>query len=178
MKNLEDHQRAMLDLLKHRGAPGVDPYLQRVASSPGLAVLRDIALFWRSFHIETQCRFTSRLLTRLGLFDEVVAAYFDASSTSPYVEELSRSFLHWLRTYPDPFVQSVSQFEFAVLMVKSGSPDTFEVVWDRNPDAVLAALGSGAALPGSEDGCRYRLRLGPGVPGGLACTREAQLAPV
>ena len=83
----------LLALIKGRGAPPDDPYLQRVAGSRELAMVREIALWWRTFQLEAQCRFTSRLLKRLGSFQALVAAYFDNNATSPFVEELSLGFL-------------------------------------------------------------------------------------
>ena len=111
MTGLELQQRGLLALIKGRGAPPGDPYLQRMAGSRELAMIREIALWWRTFQLEAQCRFTSRLLKRLGTFPSLVAAYFDKNATSPFVEELSLGFLRTLRTHDDPLVRAVSQFE-------------------------------------------------------------------
>ena len=101
MMNLEDHQRGLLNLIKSRGAAPTNSYLRGVAASPGLGVVRETALFWRAFQLQSQCPFTCRLLKRLGCFEALLAEYFSSTSTSPYVEELSRDFLQWLRLHDE-----------------------------------------------------------------------------
>src|SRR6478672_773667 len=93
MSNLERRQRGLLDLVKNRGGAPCDPYLQRVADSRGLAMVRKIALWWRAVSLEAQCRLTARLLKKIGCFDAQVASYFDRNATSAFVEELSLGFL-------------------------------------------------------------------------------------
>jgi hypothetical protein len=175
MLTLEAQQRGLLDLVKNRGASPVDPYLRQVEGSPQLAMVREIALWWRVFALEAQCRFTSRLLKRLGLFRETVAFYFDNNSTSPFVEELSLDFLYSLRAHPDPLVRSVSQSERALLLCKAGSGNAAEIFWDRHPDRVFQALEEGSELPAGEAGGVYRLRIDRELPGMVACTRDTVL---
>jgi hypothetical protein len=174
MTPLEIHQRGLLDLIKGRGADGEDdPYLQRVAGSRELGMLREIALWWRKLHVERQCRFTSRLLKRLGKLDSLVSRYFRDNATSPFIEELALDFLRMLSAHPDRLIRAVSQFEFAFLQVRSGSAESFEVCWDRHPDLVIRALEEGADLPVADDEIVYRMRIGESVPGLFACKRES-----
>ena len=84
MTHLERQQRGLLNLIKNRGVSPDDPYLVHVAGSRELALVREIAVWWRAFQIEGQCRFTSRLLKRYQCFDTVVANYFNNNSTSPF----------------------------------------------------------------------------------------------
>lgn len=167
MNSLKDQQLGLLDLVKRRRLHPVDPYLQSVAASPGLAVVRETALFWRAYQIESQCRFTTKLLKRLGLFDALVADYFDHNPASAFVEELSRDFLRALSRHDDPLVRAVSQFEAAVLETKSGSAEVFEIIWDRDPQLVISALRSERELPPMEESFAYRLQIGEGIPGAL-----------
>jgi hypothetical protein len=169
---LEAYQRGLLDLIKGRGDPPADPYLQRVAGSAELAVVREIALWWRAFQIEAQCRLSSRLLKRLGCFETRVAAYFDGNATSPFIEVLSRGFLRSLDAHDDRLVRAVTQFEFALLEVRSGSDQVFEIDWDRHPDVVLVALDRGSELPAAEPEFLYRMRIDRESPGAIACSRE------
>jgi len=172
MTNLEYQQRGILNLIKRRNVPPGDPYLQHVAASPGLAIMRETALFWRAFQIQDQCRFTARLLARLGWFDALVASYFEDNVTSPFVEELSRDFLRSLQLHDDALVRAMSQFEYAVLEVKSGSAQTFEITWDRHPDLVFRALEIDGELPAAEEGNVYTMHVDRKLPGMIACTRE------
>lgn len=173
MTPLELQQRGLLDLVKNRGAPPDDPYLRRVAGSRGLAMVREIAVWWRAFQLEGQCRFTSRLLKRMACFDALVTKYFNNNATSPFIEELGHDFLNSLRMHDDRLIRAVSQFEYAFLEVRAGSAETFEIVWDRHPDFVFLALSNGSELPPSEPGSQYRMRVARDLPRKIACTRES-----
>ena len=175
MMTLEAQQRGLLDLIKNRGASPADPYLLQVQGSPQLAMVREIALWWRMLALEAQCRFTSRLLQRSGIFQKTVASYFDNHPTSPFVEELSVDFLRSLRAHPDPLLRAVSQSERALLQCKAGSGDTVEILWDRNPDHVFQALEDGSELPPVEADGIYRLRIDRDLRGMVACIRETVL---
>jgi hypothetical protein len=172
MMRLEVHQRGLLDLVKSRGMPPEDPYLRRVAGSAELAIVREIAIWWRVFQLEAQCRFTSRLLKRLGCFGEIVTSYFNNNRTSPFVEELSHDFLSSLCMHFDPLIRATAQFEDAFLKARAGSTEHFEILWDRHPDLVFLALENGSELPSAEPGRVYRMRVSQEAPGMVACTRE------
>jgi hypothetical protein len=66
----------------------------------------------------------------------------------------------------------VSQFEFALLEVRAGSAQAFEISWDRHPDFVFLALESGTEMPAPEPGVRYRMRVARNLKGMIECTRE------
>ncbi len=172
MSNLELHQRGLLDLVKNRAVVPSDPYLQLVANSRELAMVRKIALWWRAFALEAQCRFTTRLLRKLGCFDALVENFFDGNATSPFIEELSLHFLGSLHGHEDRLIRAVSQFELAFLKVRSGSADTYEITWDRNPDPVVLALQIGGELPACEPGYLYHMRVCRDLPDMIVCSRE------
>ncbi len=169
---LEVYQRGMLDLVKNRGLATDDPYLRDLAKSRELAILREIAIWWRTFQIDVQCRFTSRLFKRRGCFEQSVTSYFDQNATSPFVEELSHGFLTSLRDHPDSLVRSVTQFECAFLRVRGGSPERYEVLWDRHPDLVFVALEEAGDLPPVEAGVIYRMTIAGDIPHLFSCVRE------
>jgi hypothetical protein len=170
MKELEAQQRGVLDLIKGRSVSPDDPYLRCVANSHGLAVLREIAIWWRALQLEARCRFTSRLLKRLGIFHKLVEDYFDNNAIPPFVEDLSRDFLSLLSAHTDPLVLSVSQFERGFLEARAGSAEAFEVLWDRHPDIVLRALEEGTEIPGPEIERVYCMRIDRNLPRLCACT--------
>jgi hypothetical protein len=172
MSALEAQQRGLLALLKNRATPTDDPYLRRVAQSRELALLRMIALWWRTFALEAQCRFTVRLLKRRGSFAADVACYFDGNATSAFAEELSLGFLAALREHEDPLVCAVARFEHALLALRAGDVDGCEIPWDRNPDQVVVALETGGELPPPDPGGLYLMRVARDLPGLVACTRE------
>jgi len=175
MPSLAEHQRAMLGLVKGRGMSGLDdPYLARVAGSTQLALMREISAWWCALGIRGACPWTSRLLDRLGLFDACVEAFCLEQDVSPYIEKAGRQFLSRLRGSGDCLVASLAGFELALLAMRRGEDEEFTVEWDRNPDSVMTALGSGADLPPAEAGCLYRLRLS--LPDLMSCER-LELAP-
>ena len=171
MSSLEHRQRGLLDLVKNRGPIPCDPYLQQVANSASWQCSK-IALWWRAVSLEAQCRFTARLLKRLGCFDARIGDYFDRHATSPFIEELSFGFLASLHDHGDPLVRSIAQFELALLKVRSGSADKYSVEWNRNPDRVVLALERADELPPCEPDYRYRMQVGRELPGMVACSRE------
>jgi hypothetical protein len=175
MNSLEYHQKGLMDLVKGRKVEGRDPYLEQVAQSRDLAMMREIAVWWRKLHIASQCRFTAKLLKRLGVFNSLVSQYFQNNASSPYIEELSLDFLSWLGTHADATVRAVSQFEWAFHKVRAGSADRFEVSWDRHPAIFLCSLAGDGELPEPEDGVLYRMRIGGDIPGLFECTRESEL---
>jgi hypothetical protein len=160
MMTLEDLERGLVDAIKVRTA-STPPDPRCVPVSSTLGVVRKTALVWRAFQLESQCPFTCRLLKRLGCFEAVMMDYFSHNALWPNIEELSRDFLHSLRLDPDVMVRAVSQFELAALKVKAGRGEVFEILWDRDPDAVLSALQNGSVLPAAEGADRYRVRIDP-----------------
>ncbi len=171
MLSLEDYQRGMLALIKGRAVPPGSVYIQQVAASPGLAIVREIALFWRTFEIGIQCRLTWRLLTRLGSGDALVAGYFNHNPTSPFVEQLGLGFLEWLADHDDALVRAVAGFELAIMRIKGGMADAAEIRWDRDPERVLHVLQTGGELPHAEDGPDYLLRIGGKQADLITCSR-------
>lgn len=172
MTQLELQQRGLLDLVKGRGAPPDDPYLRLVAGSRELAMVRQIAIWWRKYQLEGQCWLTSRLLKRRNYFESLVTSYFNHHATSPFIEELSHGFLAFLNGHDDLLVRTVAQFEDALLQIRGGSAATFEVLWDRHPDHVFLALENGSELPAPENDCQYRMLLAADLPQFVTCTRE------
>lgn len=177
MNNLEQRQRGLLDLMKNRGEVPDDPYLQRVAKSRELAMLRKIAHWWNVVSLAAQCRLTARLLKKLGAFDGAVEDYFNRNATSPFIEELALGFLASLHDHGDLLVRAMSQFELAIARVRGGSERAHEIEWDRNPDLVFRALEGTGELPASEPGYCYRMRVSRDLPGMVACVRDAAAKP-
>ncbi len=172
MTTLETYQRGLLDLVKSRGTPPTDPYLCEVASSRGIEVVREIAVWWRAFQIATQCPLVSRLLKHHGCFDETIGQYFANNQTSPFVEELTNHFLLFLNGNNDHFLRSAAKFERALLSARAGSEDICEIYFDRNPDLAFQSLEQAGTIPPPEPGFRYRMIVDRHLPGMFRCTRE------
>jgi hypothetical protein len=170
--NGRHRQAALLALVKGRQAVVAgDAWLERVAGSRELGMIREIALWWRRFQIETQCRFTSRMLKRLGRYDEIVAAYFDTNRTSPFIEELAADFLAYVaETSEADCVRQVARFERALLRLREAPDEITEICWDRHPVGVIESLEGHGPLPPPET-ARYRMRVGAPIDGLIECSR-------
>jgi hypothetical protein len=177
MLTLAQQQQALLRILRKdtqrvdTNPPETDPWLTEVVHSPGLAMVHEIAAWWLRFQIESHCRLTSRLMKRMGSFDQWLAAHSSENTIPPAVEELTHQFLSSLARHPDPLLRAVAAFEQACL-TPSGPPYPFTTLWDRNPNAALTALNQGTELPPPEPGIQYTLTLGPGSPLAIHCSRE------
>ncbi len=154
MMDLEEQQRTLLALIKKRllEPNGIDEYLQRVAASEQLALLREIALWWRALGIERNCPLTAQLLKRLGRFELTVEGFYCRYATSPYMEEMAMQFLETASADSDALVRAVAGFELAMLRLAQGDTRSFVIEWDRDPAAALMSIRSGNPLPES-DGC-------------------------
>jgi hypothetical protein len=148
-----------------------DPWLASVVCSPGLLILRQTASWWQRFQIESSCRYTSRLMKRLGCFESSLAAHFAAHSAAPAIEDLAAQFLTSIEKHENPLVRPVAQFELFCLGPAGATPRAVTIVWDRDPEAVIVALDRSLPLPEPAPGTRYHLRLSSNNP--AYCIRES-----
>jgi hypothetical protein len=171
MLSLAEHQRAMLDLIKGRGAPPADPYLAQIAGSPELGMLREVAVFWRMLGIESACALLARLLKRRGTFEASVEQFYREEDVSPYAERAGEQFCLWMGSDGDPLLAAVVEFELALKRIRAGDTREFIVDWDRSPETVFVALAGGGELPPAEVCAVYRLHLSHALPGLARCER-------
>jgi hypothetical protein len=172
MTNLEKHQRGVLALIKER-PPDFPPddWLRRIAGSRELEMLREIALWWRGFQVSSQCRFTSRLLKQLRIFETEIAAFYGSRATAPFIDQLAREFLGNLVDHPDPLVRSLAATELAMFELRRPEPVSKEIVWDRNPEQVFAALDRWEPVPDEDASYLYLLKLDREFPQLAKCVR-------
>ena len=136
-QTLGEYQKAMLDLLKERaGASFSDPHLAEVVHSPGLGLLREVAVWWRGFAVESACPWTARLRKKLQRFESSVETFYRSQNVSPYVEKAGEEFLFRMSADPEPLVAAMARLELALLRMRQGSSDEYLIEWDRNPDPV------------------------------------------
>ena len=176
MTTLAGQQRGLLALLKRRPRATLsesweDEWLQRVDGSRELEMLQEIALWWRCFQISAKCRYSSRLLQRLGCFHETVAEYFEGGPTSPFIEQLGPDFLESLESHPDHLIAAMARTERHMGQLQSNEIALVEIAWDRNPDLVFSALDKNEPLPRKDLGFLYRMRIGNELPQGIDCIR-------
>jgi hypothetical protein len=170
MSGLAESQGSMLRLIKARPINTKDSYLKLVEGSAELAAMREIAIWWRTYHLERVCVHTTRLMRRLGLFDQAVAKFNAGTAASPFAEEIGRQFAAAMSAHADPLVASMAQFEAALLKVRGGSAGRYGIEWDRNPNDVFRALEQGGELPPSEGMSCYFVEVAASIPGMVCCT--------
>jgi hypothetical protein len=171
MTTLAEYQKTLLDLMKGRttAAPFTDPHLAELAQSPGLGLLREIAVWWRGFAVETNCPWTAQLLKKLGEFDSSVEAFYRGQNVSAYVEKAGEQFLLQMSSNPVPLVAAMARFELALMKVKQGDAETHCVEWDRNPEQVFQFLKSVRDLPPIEPGMIYHTYIARDIPEMVRC---------
>ncbi len=173
MLSLQEQQEALRDILRGRPVDTrQDAWLAEVSQSPGLAIIRETIAWWQRFQIEMQCRYTSRLLKRKGVFTEAVAFCFSASPAAPSIEELAAQFLTWASTNEDSLLRAVAAFELACLVQNSAGAQPRSIEWDRSPTNALLALEESIEMPAPESGVRYVMHIGPDPRVGMTCVRE------
>jgi hypothetical protein len=174
MSDLAQLQNNTLRLIKARPIDPKDWYMDPVEASRELAAIREIAIWWRTYHLERTCVHTARLMRRLGLFGQAVAEFYSNTAASAFAEEAGRQFVASMSGHADPLVASMAQFEAALLKVRAGSADRYGIEWDRNPNDVFRALEQGGELPASEGMPCYFVEVAANIPDMVCCTYFAQ----
>lgn len=141
---LAAQQRALLALLKDRPLAGqVDPYLDSVRNSKGLATQRMIAAWWRRFDVERLAPLTSRALGHAGRLDDALTRLQRDPDTPPGMAAVAMHFLEHHVADSDPLIAAVASTEQALTLVARGDRSRHEVAWDCDPAPVLDALLAG-----------------------------------
>ena len=173
MLTLEEQQRSLQAVVRGNTANLYsDRWQQSAAASPRFRMMHAIALWWQRFQIEWQCRYTSRLMKRLGCFESYLEAHFLKHPAPPSTGEMTAQFLSSLQRHEDPLLRAVASLELACIKSKIASAQTTTIFWDRDPNQVMDALDRFARLPDPEPKVRYILRMGAHLPDGISCKRQ------
>jgi hypothetical protein len=176
MSTLAEYQKNMLALIKGRTIPyKADQHMIELTRSRGLGLLREVAVWWRGFAVESASPWTARLLKKLGRFQSTVEKFYREQDVSPYVQKAGEQFLFKMSATPEPLVAAMARLELALMRVRQGSADEYLVEWDRNPELVFQALRSGGELPPEEPGMRYRAYVSRDIPELVRCECEENL---
>jgi hypothetical protein len=143
-------QDGLADLIKDRPITVEDPYLATVADSDGLALVHEIAEWWRSLSLEQNAPLTTALLDRRGRRAEFVAVLTRNPDLSPFHAELAGRLLTLAAHDADALLSALARFERALLLAADGSLDgEVRVPWPVDPYPVLHALLFNSELPDS-----------------------------
>lgn len=114
-------------------------YERELAQSPSLAVVRDIARWWRAYQLERYCLITSGLLQVQGDFEAAVADFYETTQNVPaWIEDAGDAFLRFIARRPDPVAASLAEFEAALIAARKGELMSGRVIdWNVHPYEVL-----------------------------------------
>jgi hypothetical protein len=165
--DLAEHQRKLLSMIKGSYRPSVEdePYLQAVAGSDQLELVREIATWWRIFDLERYCALTSRLLKQRGEYESTVDRFVKTHAISPFINEVSEAFLEDLGASDDRLLGEVAQFELALTRAKRGDQTTYTIEWEHDPATVLTCLVKGIAIEADEAPGHYWVTVNASLPG-------------
>jgi hypothetical protein len=157
--DLAAHQRALLELIENGASPAPagdrDAYVDEVAASKGLRVLRDIVASWEAYDVRRSCPLTAIALSRTGRFEEAVRGIsFGASSA--FLESRAMRFLDEMARDGDALIAAVARFELALMRVRQGDARQHVIEWDRDPAVIINGLLAYRWLADQAPRGRYR----------------------
>ncbi len=102
--DLAGRQRLLLAMLKGRLVPGSpdEKAALRLYGDRELAMLREVALWWRKLGIMRACRFTPALLDRQGRLDDAIRDFVRSSAGSDFIDRQGELFLIHAMTDTSP----------------------------------------------------------------------------
>jgi hypothetical protein len=165
MMDLARQQTALLSLLKSGQSGDCDPYVQTVANSAHLVMLREIILAWRFFDIQRHCRLTASLLKKHGNFESAVKSFAATPSLSPFPDKLAEVFLRQMSEHDDPLVACVAQFELYLTKVKLGDTGEYTIDWPTDPVKLITSLTQDGPVDPLTANEPHRMRIARRYPG-------------
>ena len=168
--NLETYQRSLHRLVTH-GKPEIDDpqYVQALAGSSSLAVVREIVCFWRAYSLERSCILTTTWLKGQGRFESEVERFLTTETFSPYADESRVQFLRYLVTDNDPLVAALAEFEIALDEVRFDSCEMRILEWPCDPKPILSAILNDNDIIDPVISKRYRVTISSALPDGFVC---------
>jgi hypothetical protein len=146
---LADHQRTVARLVVTGEAEPGDPYGDRVAGTPELAVVREVGARWRSLGLRLHCPLTWRSLGPAERRDAALDRFAAEPGRSPHLHVQARQFLAFAAGHDDPEVAAVARFERSVLDAPGAHHDDRVVIdWPCHPVPLLQALAEGRDTAG------------------------------
>lgn len=141
--NLQQLQTNLLSLIKLRqtDADMTDNYLKNVSVSDNIKFVRKNALWWRIIQIEKYCPLTSGLLKASEKFEIEIINFFKESNYSAFREEVGIQFLEFITAKNlNTLQQCVSEFELALIQLKTGKPIIYKKQWTFDPYPIIGSL--------------------------------------
>jgi hypothetical protein len=157
--DLAAHQRALHELIENRAstapAGARDGYIDEVAGSHALGVLRDIVASWEAYDVRRSCPLTAIALSRSGRLEEAVRSV-SFSLSSAFLESRAMLFLDEIGRDGDALIAAVARFERALMCLRSGDTRRHVIEWNRDPGVIINGLLEGCWLAADAPPGRYR----------------------
>jgi hypothetical protein len=153
--DLAAHQRALQELIENGKTSHHDAYIDEVAESKELRVLRDIVASWEAYDVRRACPLTAIALSRTGRLEEAVRRT-SFSGSSAFLESRARLFLDEIAGDGDALIAAVARFERALQDVRRGDARRHVIEWDRDPTVIVNGLLEGRWLADEAPRGRYR----------------------
>ena len=163
--DLERQQTALLSLLKRGQSEDSDPYIQTVANSEHLVMLREIILAWRFFDIQRHCRLTASMLKKRGSFEDAVRSFASTPGLSPFPDQLAEVFMRQMSDHSDLLVACVAKFELHLTRVKLGDSGEYTIDWPTDPIQLITRLTQDGPVHSLTADGTYRMRISRRYPG-------------
>lgn len=161
---LATYQQHMLSLLKSTWSPGpeAEAYFHQLERSENLAMVKEIAVWWRTVLLEQYCPLTSGYLKRIDRYESLVEQFYLQQAVSAFIEKAGDQFLEFIGRQQDldKIILQLAAFEKALLLTRKGSPEMHEFCWECDPyDVFYYALGGEDQVDLTPNAC-FRIRIG------------------
>lgn len=168
--DLETYQRSLHRLIV-QGEPTTDDpaYLQALAGTSRLFVVREIIHFWRAHGLERYCILTATWLKRLGRFESDIERFVSEENYSPFIEETGQLFLRYLAHDDDPAVAALAKFEIALHETRVDLREERIIDCFCDIESILSSILQENDRPGPMIPGHYRVTVNRALPGGFMC---------
>ena len=167
--DLQSYQRSLHRLVIGAGSVADDPaYVQQLAGSQRLEVVREVTVFWRAHALERYCVLSAAWLKRQGRFESEIRRFIATGEFSPDIALAGQQFLRQLANDGDAIVQALARFEIALHETRHDPAESRTVDWPCDPRPVLAEILEGQAVAPGEPR-PHRVTVSRGLAGGYGC---------
>jgi len=142
--NLKFLQINLCNLIKNRDGIALqerDAYLDEIASSKHLLLVRKVSLWWRKLQISNYCLLSGCLLRSSGTFEREIESFLKERNYSPFREEVGMQFLEFLiEVNNENLIRTVASFELSLIKLKLGNAVESTTIWEFEPYSIIESL--------------------------------------
>lgn len=141
---LSQLQNKLADQLRHPVYGHYEQdYFYDIEEQGYLERIRRINFWWRKFQLSQYSFLVVPLLRLFGILDERLAYYIESNELSPFIEEQAANFRNFLLSDPDPVIAAVAALEDALIKVRRGDKEAYNIPFDYEPLTIIQQLLAG-----------------------------------